>query len=335
MARPARRSLIVLLAALALAAALPLGAAPEDADADAKLAADRKKSYESFRARCEALINDRNYASRESAHYIVESDDPRFDPKAAADLLESYQGWFDSFWSGRLTLRPHADKSFVFFFYSYYKYRQLLGDAEAAGELRPVGHYMGGVDVVAAHTDTVEPGDLPDVVVHEATHQLFKTRLYGEEAEPSPWIAEGVASYFGFTWRDRAGEFKVGEIGGKEGVVLFPKLKSRPTAAEKMLDAYQARVRKDQAEPIDEVIAIRSESEFFMNDPIDNYAASWLLVHFLLHADGGAHAAGFAAYLKHEIEGKSGPSVFYADIGMERPALVAAFKEYAGRLKSR
>src|SRR5882724_9724861 len=122
----ARRSLPVLVAALAVAAALPLRAAPAETDPHAKLAAEQKQSYESFRARCEALINDRNYASRESAHYIVETDDPRFDPKAAADLLESYRTWFESFWSGRLALRPNGEKSFVFFFYSYYKYKQLL-----------------------------------------------------------------------------------------------------------------------------------------------------------------------------------------------------------------
>src|SRR5260221_5940675 len=125
---------------------------PPEPDPETELKAREKKGVEAFRTRCETLINDKDYDVKETPHYIVETDDPRLEVKEAAALLESFRTWFDAFWSGRTEIRAHEGKSFVFLFYSYYKYRQLLEGAETAGEIRPIGHYMGQYDVVALHT---------------------------------------------------------------------------------------------------------------------------------------------------------------------------------------
>lgn len=302
----------------------PVAAAPETSKTP-----EETKMVEAFRSRCETLINDKNYTSKETPHYIVETDDPRFEVKEAAALLESFNTWFETYWSGRTELRPQEEKSFVFLFYSYYKYKQLLADAEMAGEIRPVGHYIGFFDVVAVHTDTVGAGDLPDVLVHEATHALVKTRIYGPDAEPSPWVGEGLASYFGFTHRDRSGSYQAGEIGGKEGVVFFPKAsRSGARAGARTLEDFRRKVGKGEVGALGDLIAIDDPSDFYAGDPMEHYAMSWLLVHFLLHAGGGAHASGFATYLHHEAAGAAGAAAFYKDIGMEPAALEAAFREY-------
>ena len=41
------------------------------------------------------------------------------------------------------------------------------------------------------------------------------------------------------------------------------------------------------------------------------YAASWLLVHYLFHGEGGALAGPFVRYIKADLEGKGGADVLY------------------------
>jgi len=309
--------------------------APEPGDAPDR-AAREKKLIEAFRDRCETLIDDNNFDSKTTAHYIVETDDPRIEVKEAAALLDSFRGFFDSYWTGKIALRPYEDKSFVFLFYSYYKYKQLLGDASAAGEIRPVGHYMGMVDVVALHTDTVGAADLPNILLHEAAHQLIGKRIFGDDSHGSPWLSEGLASYFGNTLRDKSGAFQPGKIGGKEGVVFFPKARGgRAIEASESLDRYRTKLRRGEAGPLVGVVAITTPDEFYSGDPIENYAAAWLLVHFMMHADGGAHAAAFVTYMKHEAEAAGGATAFYRDIGMTPDALQAAFDDYVSHLSAR
>jgi hypothetical protein len=57
-----------------------------------------------------------------------------------------------------------------------------------------------------------------------------------------------------------------------------------------------------------------------------------MLVHFLLHAGGGAHAAAFVTYMKHEAAGDSGPEMLYHDLGMTPDQLETAFKAYLSKL---
>ena len=46
-----------------------------------------------------------------------------------------------------------------------------------------------------------------DALVHEAAHQLVNHRLLAAQTSVPPWLSEGVASYFGYTYLDGKGSF--------------------------------------------------------------------------------------------------------------------------------
>src|SRR5262249_51465394 len=148
-----------------------------------------------------------DYDVKTTAHYKVKTDDPRFDVAGAARLLESFRGFFDDFWKGRAELLPYDAPSRIYLFYSRAKFRKLGVYEERPDDLALVGDYQSFFDVVALHTDSVRLEEFPDVLVHEAAHQLVQRRLYGD-GTPRIWVAEGLATYFGNTARDETGAFR-------------------------------------------------------------------------------------------------------------------------------
>lgn len=300
------------------------------------VARDEKETFvEEFLAKANELIVDRNYDVKSTDRYVVKTDDPRVLVGEVSALLESFRIFFDGFWSPRTELLPYEDRSTVLLFYSRYKYKQLLTDAERPDDSFAAGHYRPFFGVVALHTDTVGPGDLPDLLVHEAAHQLVHRRLYGKERMPSPWVAEGLATYFGYMRRNSSGEFLPGRIGGKGVSLLEDAGRKRARVGRERFDAFRKTLKEASQGFLDEIIYTGDPEIFYGSGADVRYAASWLLVHFLLHAAEGAHAAAFTEYLTLEAEGRGGPEAFYEQIGIGPLALEGAFREYVKRLKAR
>lgn len=313
------RSLPVLL--LTLVPSLPAVCAEDDPTA-------------AFDEKIDSLIRDHSYHAASNQHAVVKTDDPRLDVDAVAALLESFHGYFEGFWSKLMTLHEAPDRSRIYLFYSRYKYHQLL-EGLPPGIMEIVGHYTAYHDVVALHTDSVGLENLADLLLHEATHRLVQVRLYGNDYQPSPWVSEGIASYFGYTLRDRSGEFKTGQIGGK-GTTFFDGVS--PTSrgpASHSLGEYRRAVKKGLATPLEEILEADGDSFYAAQGSEERYAATWLLIHFLLHADEGAHAPSLARYLEHEAEGKQGVKLFFEDIGMTPARLNESFAAYVSSLKAR
>ena len=288
------------------------------------------EAKEAFIKKADELINDHNYESASSAHYKVKTDDPRLVPDRALELLDSFGAFFESYWSGKIDLRPYDQVGRLYLFYSRYKYKKLFDDTSQIPE-GSVGHYRVMIDIVAAHTDSVGP-ELPDVLIHEATHQLIHQRLYGSEASPSPWISEGMACYFEHMLRDRSGTFKVSEIGGKSVGIFKEGPKGGKGLGPERLRRYAKALKAGEASSLDETIKIKDDASFYAGGAEERYAASWLLVHFLWHADEGRHAAGFVKYLKREIHEGADPGAFYKEIGMSPQELQASFEAYVKKL---
>ncbi len=305
-------------------------ARPEEGTRD-----EEEALVERFLARANELIADRNYDVKSTDRYVVKTDDPRVLVGEVSALLESFRVFFDGFWSPRTELLPCEDRSTVLLFYSRYKYKQLLTDAERPDDSFAAGHYRPFFGVVVLHTDTVGPGDLPDLLIHEAAHQLVHRRLYGRERVPSPWVAEGLASYFGYTRREPSGEFLPGRIGGKGVSLLEDEGRKRARAGRERLEAFRKTLEDEPRGFLDEILYTGDPEIFYGSGASVRYAASWLLVHFLLHAAEGNHAAAFTEYVKLEAEGKGGPEAFYERIGLGPLALEGAFREYVKRLKAR
>ncbi len=299
-------------------------------DPDAEQA--QRTRREAFLARAEELVKDKNFDGASSEHYRVQTDDPRLDPEAATALLESFREHFAGFWKERRVEAPlPEDKSRVFLFYSFYKYNQLLAGDWRFSAVRPKGHYINAVDVIAAHSGGGAPEELPDSLVHEAAHQLVDRGLFDGGYAPPPWLSEGLASYFGYTWRDAAGAFQPPRVGDK-GLSLFrgaPARRAQEPAqrlreVRRALSAAGARGEG----VVGALIRVVDPGAFYSGEVDLNYGLSWLLVHFLLHGDEGRHAEGFVRYLRSERDGSGGAEAFFEATGLESRSLDAALLEH-------
>jgi len=297
---------------------------------------DRAKAEAEFLRFVDGLIRDRNYRAANSERYRVQTDDPRVDPKAAAAVLERFRDFFDSFWSRRIEMRPYEKQSRVFLFYSFHKYNQLLAGDFSRSTNRPKGHYGSWFDAVTIHTDADALGDLPDTLVHEAAHQLMDQRLDWKNGQPL-WIAEGMASYFGYTLMDRDDGFEVGRVGTKQAGLYRDGKVYRSQQAQSRLSQFRDAIKHATTGDTlyGNLLSIRDPARFYGQNSGVNYAASWLLVHYLFHGDDGQHSDAFTRYLEAEMNGEGGADRLMSEIGMTPDGLDRAVAAHAKRLKVR
>lgn len=294
----------------------------------------RQQMIDEFVAMANDLIKDRNYSSRSSDAYLLKTDDPRVDLGATLELLDSFRAWFVSFWDGRTELLPYEGPGRMYLFYSFFKYNKLLtGDARLS-DFRPPGHYRGNLDAVVLYTDGAPAGDLPDILVHEAAHQLVENMVFGPDgAQPSPWIAEGLGTYFGHTLRDKRGAFVTGKVGGK-GVEIVRGGGTKDGSAKARLKEAKKAMSGDTSWTAHDVIEIRDPQSFYSEGANARYGISWVLVHYLFHGNGGAYADPFVRYLAIEAKGEGGPERFYETLGVDAATLDEEFERYFGKFKT-
>ena len=295
-------------------------------------------TVEAFLARADGLIRDRNYRSAQSARYRVQSDDPELDAKATVALLEDFRDFFDRFWLERAELADYDETSRAFLFYSFHKFNQVLVGDFRFSEVRPKGHYGWLFDVITLHTDPDGAGDLADVLVHEAAHQLVDRRIFGDGGLPSIWASEGLASYFGYTYRGPDGRFQPGVVGGKSVRLLRRAASGGGNESALRVKAFRQALRasrNNETPLVRRVVAIDEPELFYGTDPVVHYATSWLLVHFLLHGEDGRHADAFVEYLGLETRGLGGPEALFRKLDLEPSGLQAALERHVKRLKLR
>jgi hypothetical protein len=299
---------------------------PDPATEDERLAAE-------FVARAEELIKDRNYWGRDSDLYSIETDDPNLDSKSVLGLLDSFRSFFVDFWQPRVELTPYHRQSRVFLFRSFYKYNQMLGFDARRMPLRPEGHYISAFNVMVVHTQAGSPAGFANAVVHEAAHQLIDQQIYGGSDLASIWVGEGLATYFGYTYRNKSGEYQAGRTGSKS-TPLFKGV-SPGSDNEPSLRLRALRKSLKSAEPGWLKEMLDADPQQFYGGNIElNYTSAWVLVHYLLHGDDGSHGDAFASYLESEAAGTAGSEVLYEVLESSAEQLEAAVAAYAGKIKT-
>ena len=86
---------------------------------------------------------------------------------------------------------------------------------------------------------------------------------------------------------------------------------------------------------LDRLVSNADPGVFYGGDVQANYSISWILVHYLLHGDDGAHADAFVRYLEAEAKGEGGSAGLYHELGMSAEELEAGFLTYAKKVKTR
>ena len=282
------------------------------------------------------LKADRNYRAASSELYRVQTDDARVDPDAVAGLLDTFRAYFDGFWGERHELRPYDKLARAFLFYSYHDYNQMIEIDFSRSLNRPKCHYGSQADAITVHTDSDSGSGLADTLVHEAAHQLIDQRLFPPDAEISIWLSEGLATYFGFTYVDRSGAFRAGQVGRKVRSVFRGRAKSDVCGAAARLrplrEAWSKGVERDVL--VIEQVLVRGPASFY-GAGVLSYPASWMLVHFLLHGDDGAHADAFSRYIELEADGRGRPEALYREIDLGAYELEQRLAQHVKRIKIR
>lgn len=289
-----------------------------------------------FHARALELLSDRNYDSKASDHYIVRTDDPRVDVVKVSAFLEGLWKHFDTQLSALGEIQDQPGKVEVLLFYSRYKYDRLHEDMRGIGTAGAAGHYRSDLDVIAVHTDAVGPGDLPGLLSHEAAHHLITHRVYGPESKGfSRWVNEGLGSYFGYTRMDAKGIFHAGEIGGQAVSLLRRQPVERARIPRERLEGFRKLMREAPPGYIDDLVREEMQRLFYVEEALERYTAAWLLVHFLLHGEGGSLGGPFREYIAMEAAGKGGAEPLYRTLGVSAPELEAAFAVWVKKLRAR
>lgn len=289
-----------------------------------------------FKAAAVDLISDRNYDSKASEHFLVRTDDPRVDVVKTSAFLEAVWAHLEEQFGALTGLRESGEPLDVMLFYSRYKYNQLAREVSVLGEAGSIGHYRADLELLAAHTDTVGPGDLPGLLSHETAHHFVYTRLYGRGLKGmSRWTSEGLGTYVGFTRMDRKGRFLTGEIGGQEAQLLRDTPNPRAEIPSERLSRFKSLVKKAEPGFLDDLVHRDSQEIFYADEPGERYTAAWLLVHFLLHGRDGALARPFMEFLREDARGHGSEETLYRLVGMDAEALERAFVEYVKKLKAR
>jgi Protein of unknown function (DUF1570) len=348
--RPRGAARGVALAVLAACLALPLAAQQEeDEDLERQRQEDERyrqryaspspeKPKDTDRAALEhafTLIRDANHRALRTPNVALDTDDPRIDLRAVERLVSATNRLFEAVLRGRVDLAPDPAPAQVFLFWSYADYNQLLGGSFSRSLLRPKGHYGTIFDAVALHTDSDQPGGLGDTIVHELSHRLVDKRLYAGSGMPPPWLGEGLAEYFGRTRIDEHGAFEPGVVGGKAGS-LFSEGKGRMDAADsksRLRELAQALERGERA--IGSEIVRADPARYYGEATLGHYAASWILVHWLLHAEDSARTAGFFQYLALDRRGAGNPDAFFRTVGIAESDLDVALAAHIPHVKVR
>jgi len=286
-------------------------------------------------ARATELVRDANHRALRTATVRLDTDDPRIDLPAVARLLDATDRLFDKVVAGRVEPAPDREPAQLFLLWSYADYNQLVGGSFGRSLVRPKGHYGTLFDAIVVHTDSDAPGALGDTIVHEAAHRLVDRRLYAGSRVPATWLAEGLAEYFARTRVSKDGQSEPGVVGGK-AIALFADGSGRSEAAESKarLNALARALREPEA-PIAGPVMRADPAAFYGESVTEHYTVSWVLVHWLLHAEDPARTRGFFEFLDLDRRGEGGPETFFRTVGIAESDLDAALRDHVERMRVR
>ncbi|MBI4719211.1 MAG: DUF1570 domain-containing protein [Planctomycetes bacterium] len=251
----------------------------------------------------------------ESKYYLVESDLPRERVMQLAALMDAagqeYNRRFQGF-RGVVRRKPGLR-----IFSDRQGYLAAFTDGAGTNKLALAtrGLFHEGDDVVY----TFDGPGVEAALKHECFHQ-FAALVVGGRLPA--WANEGLAQYFeDGVFDEKAGALVLGAVPAWRCRVL-----------------HAAR-EKSQLLTVDQLLAL-SREQWNHTTAEDagavQYAQSWALCHFLIHADAGKYRGSFDAFLRHLDQGLDAPTAFKRAFGADTRPLQAKYEAYlAGLLPAR
>jgi hypothetical protein len=249
----------------------------------------------------------------QTEHYAIASNATPEETARVGEVVEALHAAYADFFAGDLATRPAGARHQLALYRDRADFRaHNTARAWAEGYYRePVCH---------AYYDGARPNPM-HWMLHEATHQLDTE--WGAFAR-TPWVGEGLAAYFA-TSRLDGGTLHPGEIDADTYPLWW--LGELRLSGDRQADFAARRLV-----PLRELID--SEGPTRPADVNAYYVGYWGLAHYLLHGDGGTHAAAFRAMVENggsleAFEREVGPvdrieQRWYAHLLVQRERLEAA-----------
>lgn len=166
------------------------------------------------------------------------------------------------------------------------------------------------------------------VMVHEATHHLVTQRLYGGNREPPLWVNEGIAVYIECLKRGSAGVVHLAAL--DHGMHVAAR-KMWPRPADEYLSELTRAVEQERLPGLEDLVTGRLDGRFLSEEQKILYGTSWLLVHYLVNADGGRYRNGFQSWLL-DGDAPPGAGAFAAAVGGEVARMQTGLRLYLEQL---
>ena len=135
------------------------------------------------------------------------------------------------------------------------------------------------------------------------------------------------------------GYLSKGKIAGCQTAVIRGGSKAATGEASARLKDFKKAVKaqgSDGGSFITQFLTSADDPRVFYGENLPlNYTISWVLTHYLLHGDDGAHRDAFVNYIKAEARGQGGHEAFYREMGLEPAALDAAVTAHVKKMRVR
>jgi Flp pilus assembly protein TadD len=244
----------------------------------------------------------RDWIELRTPHYTVYSEVPESEARAIAGELEIFRSTVAK---AAPYLQPKESKPTIVFAFrdevSFALYRKSSGLASP----QYAGFFMSGSDTDFIGVKAALAGVQYTIVYHESIH-AFQSQNF----PPLPvWLREGQAEYLSNFRVDGA----TARIGGAQDRLLLGVLRKNPPL------------------PLKQVFGERNVGRYHEEDAVNNfYATSWLLVHYLMHAQGERRAR-FDSYLEALRKGERQAKADGDAFGFEYASLEEELRAYLKR----
>lgn len=268
-----------------------------------------RREFEDSRKRTEELARHsdwRNAWSKETRHFVVESNTSPELLDDYAELLEAYYALMDE----RIGINPsptmRRTKLAVNVFKSRAEFRELSDWGEGSMPGGVIGFFSPMGKSLNFFHDYEDPGRTTWVALHECTHLL--TFLVDQQYRPQIWVNEGVADYFGSSKveRDKKGKVVItpGELQTDRVLTVQQAIAQSREAAPATGGTGDGKESGDKKNPkkgrADRRDTTLEELFMFPREQFDGfqYAHAWSFVYFLNNYEDGKYAKSFAKFFK-------------------------------------
>ncbi|HKY32038.1 MAG TPA: hypothetical protein VJV23_05830 [Candidatus Polarisedimenticolia bacterium] len=240
-----------------------------------------------------SLLSGRDFTETEGPDWVVRTNAPRGQLEAVLSSIRSAAAAFEAAFGAAASPPVAGERLTIMVFRRQEEFNRVVAFDELAAVHVPLaGQYAPDGQLVYLSAGGKPPRVTGRVVAHEVAHHLVHDRLYPKRRPPF-WVSEGIAAFVE----------NVALTGPGPADIDLAKLERGPQHEEgyswisdpdRYLEAIEDASQAEHLPAVADLLAGRGAETL---DRTLVYGMSWLLVHYLVNAEGGAHRGHFTSWM--------------------------------------